>query len=288
MIKSDNWIRQMCQTPTHAFLKANGVFELISEPFSPHQKRVQAATAARQALLSCTVMGNEERENKKLFDPLIESIHSLDTSDTVNTIVMDGPNDINVYFDGMNAQSGWKPMIEPFLPEAVKTCEKGHRAISSGVSSYGYDVRLSSDLRIFTNINSMMIDPYEIDEKCYVSAEIHLDELCRQYAILPPNSFMLGHTIEYFRIPSDVLVVAVGKSTWARAGVSVIITPIEPGFEGDVVIEIANHTNLPIKIYTEVGISQFLFFQSDERCTTSYADRSGKYQGQTGITMPKV
>lgn len=268
MIKSDNWIRQMCQVPTHAFLKQNGVIDLISEPFSPHQRRVQAASDARKALLSCTIVGSEERENKELFEPLIETIYNLDHDD---------PDHRN-----------WQPMIEPFLPESIKVCENGHKAISSGVSSYGYDVRLSDDLNIFTNVNSMMIDPYEIDEKCYVKAEIRRDQKGRKYAILPPNSFLLGHTIEYFRIPVDVLVVALGKSTWARAGVGVTITPIEPGFEGQVVIEVANFTNLPVKIYVEVGISQFLFFQSDERCQTSYADRSGKYQGQTGITMPKV
>jgi len=268
LIKADNWIRQMCQVPTHAFLKQNGVVDLISEPFSPHQQRVQTASAARKALLSCTIVGSEERKNKELFEPLIETIYNLDHDD---------PD-----------QRNWQPMIEPFLPESIKVCENGHKAISSGVSSYGYDVRLSDDLNIFTNVNSMMTDPYEIDERCYVKAEIRKDEKGRKYAILPPNSFLLGHTIEYFRIPVDVLVVALGKSTWARAGVGVTITPIEPGFEGQVVIEVANFTNLPVKIYVEVGISQFLFFQSDERCQTSYADRAGKYQGQTGITMPKV
>lgn len=266
MIKSDNWIRQMSERPTFVFNKQNGVKEYISEPLSPHQQRVLAATTARKALMSCTVMGSEERENKELFEPLIETIDTIPSDEIIN----------------------WHPMIEPFLPLAVKVCKNGHKAISSGISSYGYDVRLSSDLRIFTNVNSVMIDPYEIDADCYVQATIRKDEKGRKYAILPPNSFMLGHTIEYFRIPSDVIVVAVGKSTWARAGVSVIITPIEPDFEGEIVIEIANQTNLPVKIYTEVGISQFLFFQSDERCHTSYADRSGKYQGQKGITMPKV
>lgn len=258
----------MCERPTHAFLKQNGVIDYISEPFSPHQQRVQAATAARTALLGCTIIGSEERENKELFEPLIERISPIDES------------------TGETHQ--WKPMIEPFLPEAIKKCENGHKVISSGVSSYGYDVRLARDLKIFTNINSSIIDPYELDEKCYVTAEIRKNAKGHEFAILPPNSFMLGHTIDYFRIPADILVLAVGKSTWARAGVGVTITPIEPEFEGQVVIEIANHTNLPVKIYVEVGISQFLFFQSDERCNVSYADRAGKYQGQTGITMPRV
>ncbi len=268
MIKSDNWIRQMCQLPTHRFEKQNGVVDYISKPFSPHQERVEAATAARKALMSCTVIGGEERENKQLFEPLIETI-----------VVITDDNAPN---------QPWEPMIFPFLPESIKKCENGHKAISSGISSYGYDVRLSSELRIFTNLNSVMIDPYDINEKCYVDADIKLDEKNRKYAILPPNSFLLGRTMEYFNIPSDVLVIALGKSTWARAGVGVTITPIEPGFKGEVVIEVANFTNLPVKIYTEVGISQFIFFQSDERCQVSYGDREGKYQGQTGITMPKV
>ena len=266
MIKSDNYIRQMCQKPTHAFIKQNGVIDFISEPFSPHQDRVHRATIARDLLNSCTVVDSQMREDKELFDPLIETLRSI-TKEELDQ---------------------WEPMIEPFLPEAIKVCKNGYKAISSGISSYGYDVRLSSNLRIFTNVNSVMIDPYEIDEDCYVQATIQIDEKGRKYAILPPNSFMLGHTIEYFRIPVDVMVIAVGKSTWARAGVSVIITPIEPGFEGEIVIEIANQTNLPVKIYTEVGISQFIFFQGDERCHTSYADRSGKYMKQIGITMPKV
>lgn len=267
MIKSDNWIRQMCESPTHAFVKQNGVVDLISEPFSPHQKRTFDATIARNALLSCTILDEVDREEKELFTPLIESVVELP----------------------VNHEHRYRlPMIEPFLPTSVKHCERGHRVISSGVSSYGYDVRLSDKLRIFTNINSSIIDPYELDENCYVDAEIRTDEKGHKYAVLPPNSFLLGHTIEYFRIPNDVIVVAVGKSTWARAGVGVTITPIEPGFEGQVVIEVANFTNLPVKIYVEVGISQFLFFQSDERCNVSYSDRSGKYQGQTGIVMPKV
>lgn len=266
MIKSDNYIRQMCEKPSHAFHKQNGVVDFISEPLSPHQSRVLRATTARDVLMSCTVIDSNARETKELFDPLIETIRPITEEEL----------------------SQWKPMISPFLPEAVKVCDNGHKAISSGISSYGYDVRLSSNLRIFNNSNSIIVDPYEIDSECYSDAEIFTDDKGRKYTVLPPNSFMLGHTIEYFNIPSDVIVVAVGKSTWARAGISVIITPIEPDFQGEIVIEIANHTKLPVKIYTEVGISQFLFFQSDERCHTSYADRSGKYQGQTGITMPKV
>lgn len=274
MLKSDNWIRQMCQQPNFIYHKANGLAELISKPFSRHQQRVFDATIARDMLRKCTVMqvaqGNTAEE-KDLFDPLVEKIVEIHPLET------------------------WKPMIEPFIPESIKQLNStlvGHqqnRCSSFGVSSYGYDARLSEEqLRIFTNLNSSLIDPYEVDEACYVDADIKIDEKGRKYAILPPNSFMLGHTVEYFRIPDDVLVICVGKSTLARAGQTVIVTPLEPGWEGQVVIEIANQTNLPMKVYVEAGICQFVFFQSDERCAVSYGDRAGKYQGQKGITMGKV
>ena len=162
------------------------------------------------------------------------------------------------------------------------------RVISYGNSSYGYDVRLSEEFKLFTNINSAVIDPKRFDEKCLIDAELKVDPNGDKYVILPPNSYLLGRTVEYFRIPRNVTVVAVGKSTYARAGAIVNVTPIEAEFEGNVVIEISNSTNLPLKIYANEGISQFLFFQSDEDCETSYADRDGKYQGQTGVVVPRI
>lgn len=181
----------------------------------------------------------------------------------------------------------WKPMIEPFERHQVRERE-GDRVISYGNSSYGYDVRLSEEFKLFTNINSAVIDPKCFDEKCLIDAELKIDPNGDKYVILPPNSYLLGRTIEYFRIPRNVTVIAVGKSTYARAGAIVNVTPIEAEFEGNVVIEISNSTNLPLKIYANEGISQFLFFESDEDCETSYADRDGKYQGQTGVTLSKV
>lgn len=181
----------------------------------------------------------------------------------------------------------WKPMIEPFERRQVRE-ENGERVISYGNSSYGYDVRLSEEFKLFTNINSAVIDPKRFDEKCLIDAELKVDPNGDKYVILPPNSYLLGRTVEYFRIPRNVTVVAVGKSTYARAGAIVNVTPIEAEFEGNVVIEISNSTNLPLKIYANEGISQFLFFESNEDCETSYADRDGKYMGQTGVTLPKV
>ena len=181
----------------------------------------------------------------------------------------------------------WKPMIDPFERHQVRE-QSGERVISYGNSSYGYDVRLSEEFKLFTNINSAVIDPKRFDEKCLIDAELKVDPNGDKYVILPPNSYLLGRTIEYFRIPRNVTCVALGKSTYARAGAIVNVTPIEAEFEGNVVIEISNSTNLPLKIYANEGISQFLFFESNEDCETSYADRDGKYMGQTGVTLPKV
>lgn len=160
--------------------------------------------------------------------------------------------------------------------------------ISYGTSSYGYDVSLSEEFKLFTNQNSVVIDPKRFDNECLVTAKVHSDSTGDRYVILPPNSYLLGRTIEYFRIPRRVTVLAVGKSTYARAGAIVNVTPIESEFEGNVVIEISNSTNLPLKIYANEGIAQFMFFESDEDCLTSYADRKGKYMGQTGVTLSKV
>ena len=192
------------------------------------------------------------------------------------------------------------PMITPFSPELIRTvedreirggevCVDTRKIISRGLTSYGYDVSLACDeIKLFTNLNTTIIDPKRLNDKCLVDAEIRTDVDGAKYVLLPPNSYLLGHTIEYFRIPRDVMVVCLGKSTYARAGAIVNVTPIEPGFEGTVVIEIGNSTNLPLKIYLNEGISQFLFFRGEQPCRTSYGDRGGKYQGQTGVTLPKV
>lgn len=174
----------------------------------------------------------------------------------------------------------WKPMISPFLPTNVKELN-GNRIISKGLTSYGYDVSLEPRFKVFTNVYGDTIDPLNMPTNCYHDFE-------GDYCIIPPNSYMLSNTVEYFNIPSDVLVVCVGKSTLARIGIGVNCTPIEPGFSGQVVIEVSNLTTLPIKIYANQGISQFLFFQGSEPCRVSYKDKSGKYQGQTGITLARV
>ncbi len=172
-------------------------------------------------------------------------------------------------------------MIEPFEPGQVRESTDGRRLISYGTSSYGYDVRCSSEFKIFTNVHSAIVDPKNFDENSFVNVT---GEVC----VIPPNSFALARTVEYFRIPRNVLTVCLGKSTYARCGIIVNVTPLEPEWEGHVTLEFSNTTPLPAKIYANEGVAQMLFFESDEVCATSYKDRQGKYQGQTGVTLPKT
>ncbi len=170
-------------------------------------------------------------------------------------------------------------MIEPFAPQQVRYAENGDKLISYGTSSYGYDVRCANEFKIFTNINNSLVDPKDFDENSFV-------EFTGDSCIIPPNSFALARTVEYFKIPRDVLVVCLGKSTYARCGIIVNVTPLEPEWEGHVTLEFSNTTPLPAKIYANEGVAQMLFLSADEVCETSYKDRGGKYQGQTGVTLP--
>ena len=167
-------------------------------------------------------------------------------------------------------------MIEPFSDRQVR-----QGVVSYGVSSYGYDVRIADDFKIFTNINSTVIDPKDFDSRSFVDVR---GDVC----VIPPNSFALARTVEYFRIPRNVLVVTLGKSTYARCGIIVNVTPLEPEWEGIVTLEVSNTTPLPAKIYANEGIAQMLFFESDEPCEVSYADKKGKYQAQDKLTLPRL
>jgi dCTP deaminase len=167
-------------------------------------------------------------------------------------------------------------MIEPFEDRQVR-----EGVISYGLSSYGYDIRVADEFKVFTNINNTVVDPKNFDDRSFVDMKT---DVC----IIPPNSFVLAKTVEYFRIPRDVLTVCVGKSTYARCGLIVNVTPFEPEWEGFVTLEISNTTPLPAKVYANEGISQVLFFQSDEVCEVSYADKKGKYQKQQGLTLPRL
>ena len=171
-------------------------------------------------------------------------------------------------------------MIEPFEAGQVRD-KDGERLISYGTSSYGYEVRCSREFKEFTKINSATVDHKVFDSDSFVDVE---SDVC----VIPPNSFALARTVEYFRIPRNVLTICLGKSTYARCGIIVNVTPLEPEWEGHVTLEFSNTTTLPAKIYANEGVAQMLFFESDEVCETSYADRGGKYQGQTGVTLPKT
>jgi dCTP deaminase len=184
----------------------------------------------------------------------------------------------------MSIQSdGWireqaieRRMIEPFSEEQI-----ADGVISYGLSSYGYDLRVSDEFKVFTNVNSAIIDPKAFDERSFVSVQA-------ESVIIPPNSFALSRSVEYFRIPRDVLTICVGKSTYARCGILVNVTPLEPEWEGHVTLEISNTTPLPARIYANEGLCQVLFFRSDRPCEVSYADRNGKYQRQRGIVLPRL
>jgi dCTP deaminase len=167
-------------------------------------------------------------------------------------------------------------MIEPFVDGQVR-----EGVISYGLSSYGYDIRVTNEFKIFTNVHSAVVDPKNFDPQSFVD---FTGDIC----VIPPNSFVLAQTVEYFRIPRDVLTVCLGKSTYARCGLIVNVTPFEPEWEGYVTLEISNTTPLPARVYAHEGIAQVLFFQSDEICETSYADRRGKYQKQQSIVLPRI
>ncbi|MCX7944630.1 MAG: dCTP deaminase [Deltaproteobacteria bacterium] len=169
-----------------------------------------------------------------------------------------------------------KGMISPFSERQIR-----EGVISYGVSSYGYDIRIANEFKIFTNVNTTIIDPKNIDERNFIDFK---GDSC----LIPPNSFLLARSVEYLRIPRDILVICLGKSTYARCGILVTITPLEPEWEGYVTVEISNMTSLPARIYSNEGIAQLIFLQADEQCELSYKDKAGKYQGQRGITLSRL
>lgn len=172
-------------------------------------------------------------------------------------------------------------LIEPFSDKQIRHSEAGEKAVSFGLSSYGYDLRVSDEFKVFTNIHNTIVDPKNFAENAFVSIKT-------PECIIPPNSFALARSVEYFRIPRDILTICIGKSTYARCGIIVNVTPFEPEWEGYVTLEISNTTPLPAKIYANEGLAQVLFFQADHPCEISYADRKGKYMNQVGIVTPRI
>lgn len=286
MIKNDKWIKSKCMVPL-GFLSFLVPFPTLSEPGG-----VQSLKSTEQGY----------RVTKAVYGDPFTNLDEAQKEILINNKAIEGTAIFTLISD--YEVENFKPMIEPFLPMQVREAETdvlvGHmvddstgqgdpvyaktKIISKGLTSFGYDVSLDKDFKIFTNINSKVIDPLNFSEETlhHITANDHV--------LLPPNSYLLGHTPEYFRMPRNVLALCVGKSTYARCGVIINVTPIEPGFEGQVVIEIVNGTNLPVKIYVNQGIAQFIFFEGEE-CETSYSDRNkgegGKYQGQRGVTLAK-
>ena len=180
----------------------------------------------------------------------------------------------------IRAMAAHEGMIEPFVDGQVSHDKNGQRLISYGLSSYGYDVRCAPSFKVFTNVHSATVDPKAFDQGSFIDVE---GDEC----VIPPNSFALAHTVEHFRIPRNTLTICLGKSTYARCGIIVNVTPLEPEWEGQVTLELSNTTNLPARVYANEGIAQMLFLESDEACELSYRDRSGKYMGQLGVTPPR-
>ncbi|MBD3231273.1 dCTP deaminase [Candidatus Dependentiae bacterium] len=172
-------------------------------------------------------------------------------------------------------------MIEPFVDKQIRSSNRNNKVVSFGLSSYGYDLRVANEFKIFTNVLNSIVDPKKFDENSFVNVK---GDVC----VVPPNSFALARSVEYFKIPSNVLTICLGKSTYARCGIIVNVTPFEPEWEGHVTLEISNTTPLPAKIYSNEGIAQVIFFKADDQCAVSYAQRGGKYMGQKGITLPSV
>lgn len=274
MILSDRSIRELCIRPTHKFNEKEYLRRKLAEEYAYGKAVCESPHAPYPELdydllaFTCTSPLSEAEKNS--WRPMIEPF----SAQQVRTITRHAEPSTMHLFDQEVA-------VTP--PSRSVSC------ISSGLTSYGYDVSLADDFRVFTNIHSAVIDPKRLDPKCLASVKAQYDdETGERYVLMPPNSYLLGSTKEYFVVPRDIMIICVGKSTYARSGAIVNVTPIEPGFEGNVVIEISNSTNLPAKIYADEGIAQFMFFRGDRECETSYGDRAGKYQGQTGITLPKV
>ena len=229
---------------------------------------------ARIARISCSVNCTSSAAK------LVAASRQRDAATALVPILSGYHSPVTIKSDKWIRRMAAKGMIEPFEAGQVKAFE-GKKIVSYGTSSYGYDIRCSTEFKIFTNVNSTIIDPKHFDEKNFVD---YKGEVC----IIPPNSFALARTVEYFRIPRNVLTICLGKSTYARCGIIVNVTPFEPEWEGYVTLEFSNTTPLPAKIYAGEGCAQVVFFESDEVCETSYKDRGGKYQGQQGVTLPKT
>ena len=258
-IKSDKWIHRMSARPTHVQVLPNGDKHYF------HQKLDKEELDGLYAAI------RNPMRDEDTVRPALGELRIIKPEEKLDFLPMIDP------FVSTQVKLGRGPNVEGF-DGPTPTHEK---VISYGVSSYGYDVRCADEFKVFTNMHSTFIDPKNFNPKNYMDVK---GDKC----IIPPNSFALARTVEYFRIPRDVLTICLGKSTYARCGIIVNVTPLEPEWEGHVTLEFSNTTTLPAVIYANEGVAQMLFLQSDEECEVSYKDRGGKYQGQTGVTLPKA
>ncbi|MNO12911.1 Deoxycytidine triphosphate deaminase [compost metagenome] len=271
-LKADRWIIRQNSLPTHRLVSRTGERNdrLISPPYSQYESQlIDDLTYGRKPKVPRRhIAVPVPMTDLALWKPMIEG-------------AVDKPIR---YVDRITGE----PVDVPYGAEPPETARK---IISYGTSSYGYDVRLKGDpeqIKVFTNVFMPEIDPKRMSEKNFATPMIKTDEDGARYVLIPAHSYIQGPTMEYFRIPRDVLVIVLGKSTYARSALICNVTPIEPEFEGEVVIEVANTTNSPVRCYLEEGIAQFVFFQGDEECLRSYKDKMGKYQGQRGLQFAKV
>ena len=262
-IKSDEWIRQQCKNNLWLEEKDDKTIKHITSRFF-NGRNVRPATVSE-------IIKYNETSVYKLKVPMIEPFEPEQVRTRTDEISSINPPRDGRYLSDYQLVDG-DPTIR----------RRTEKIISYGTSSYGYDIRCAPEFKVFTNVNTTIVDPKNFNEKSFV-------DITGDYCIIPPNSFALARSIEYMRIPRDILVICLGKSTYARVGITVNVTPLEPEWEGHITLEFSNTTPLPVKIYANEGCAQLLFLQADEDdvCKTSYYDRAGKYQGQMGITLPR-
>lgn len=278
-IKPDRWIARKCTPPTHSIAARAASSDIASLAWEGNTHTVDQLQDLENRFWAGKL--KPDHPLVKDFKPMIEPFEPKQVRGLVPETLQEFKDRIwkesfgNIPLS-RDPEGRWQRMYDGYLAKFDHS-----KKISYGNSSYGYDVRCADEFKIFTNINSSIIDPKNFDDKCFQDFK---GDVC----IIPPNSFVLARTVEYFRIPRNVLTVCLGKSTYARCGIIVNVTPLEPEWEGHVTLEFSNTTNLPAKIYANEGVAQMLFFESDEECAVSYKDRDGKYMGQRGVVVPRI
>lgn len=272
-IKPDKWIARKCTPPTHSLAVRAGASDIAGLAWAGNTHTVDQLEDLENRFWAGKL--RPDHPLVRDFKPMIEPFEPVQVRGGPIMTLEEFRAEHPLYEGEINLAK-----LE-LIKRDYQVYVSENRKISYGNSSYGYDVRCADDFKIFTNINSAQVDPKAFDPNCFVDFK---GPVC----IIPPNSFVLARTVEYFRIPRNVLTICLGKSTYARCGIIVNVTPLEPEWEGHVTLEFSNTTNLPARIYANEGVAQMLFLESDEECAVSYKDRDGKYQGQTGVVVPRI